>query len=138
MSTAEILQELPKLKPEERRVVRARLNELDGVADDPWIDGGELTEEEKAMLDARLAEYEKNPEAGSSWEEVEARLRMQLRQVYQACVGQSAGVPLDAPPAACSPNSHASFSLPNLLPVARRRSGCVRCDSWKAAGGELG
>ena len=80
MSTAEILQELPKLKPEERRVVRARLNELDGVADDAWIDGGELTEEEKAMLDARLAEYEKNPEAGSSWEEVEARLRMQLRR----------------------------------------------------------
>jgi putative addiction module component (TIGR02574 family) len=80
MSTAEILRELPKLQPEERRVVRAKLNELDGVADDVWIDGGELTEEEKAMLDARLADYEKNPKAGSSWEEVEARLRKQLRR----------------------------------------------------------
>lgn len=79
MSTAEILQELPKLKPEERRAVRKKLNELDGVTDDAWINGGELTEEEKAILDARLAEHEKNPEAGSSWEEVQARLRMQLR-----------------------------------------------------------
>jgi putative addiction module component (TIGR02574 family) len=79
MSTAEILRELPKLQPDERRVVRAKLNELDGVADEVWIDGGELTEEEKAMLDARLADYEKNPEAGSSWEEVKARLRKQLR-----------------------------------------------------------
>ena len=79
MSTAEILQELPKLKPDERRVVRAKLNELDGVADEAWINA-ELTDQEKAMLEARLTEYEKNPEAGSSWEEVEARLRMQLRE----------------------------------------------------------
>lgn len=80
MSKAEILQELPKLKPEERREVRAKLNELDGVADETWIDDGELTEKEKKMLDARLAEYEKNPNEGSSWEEVEARLRAQLRE----------------------------------------------------------
>ena len=79
MSTAEILRELPKLKPDERRAVRAKLNELDGVADEAWING-ELTAEEKAMLEKRLAEHEKNPEAGSSWEEVEARLRMRLRE----------------------------------------------------------
>jgi len=78
MSTAEILRELPKLKPDERRAVRAKLNELDGVADEAWING-ELTDQEKAMLETRLIEYEKNPEAGSSWEEVEARLRMQLK-----------------------------------------------------------
>ena len=78
MSTAEILQELSKLKPEERRIVRAKLNELDGVTEG-WISNGELTDDEKAMLDSRLAEYEKNPEAGSTWEEVEAHLRMQLR-----------------------------------------------------------
>jgi putative addiction module component (TIGR02574 family) len=79
MSTAEILRELPKLKPEERRAVRARLNELDGIGDQTWTEG-ELTEQEKAMLETRLAEYERNPDAGSSWEEVEARLRMQLRE----------------------------------------------------------
>jgi putative addiction module component (TIGR02574 family) len=79
MSAVEILQELPKLKPEERRAVRAKLNELDGIADQVWIGDGELTEEEKALLESRLAEYEKNPDAGSSWEEMEARLRIQLK-----------------------------------------------------------
>ncbi len=80
MSKAEILQELPKLKPEERQEVRTKLNELDGVADEAWIADGDLTAEEKAMLDARLTEYEKNPNEGSSWEEVEARLRRQLKK----------------------------------------------------------
>jgi len=68
-----------KLKPDERQEIRAKLNELDGVADDVWTDAGELTEEEKKMLDARLSEYEKDPNEGSSWEEVEARLRSQLK-----------------------------------------------------------
>jgi hypothetical protein len=31
--------------------------------------------EEKALLDHELEEYKKNPEAGSTWNEVEARLR---------------------------------------------------------------
>jgi len=43
-------------------------------ADDP------LTDAEKALLDARLAAYEKDPDAGSSWGEVEARLRSRLAQ----------------------------------------------------------
>lgn len=83
MSKAEILQELPKLKPEEREEVRAKLNELDDVADEAWIADQELTADEKAMLDARLAQYENNPDEGSSWEEVEARLRTQLKK--RAC-----------------------------------------------------
>ena len=33
------------------------------------------TAEEKALLDRELEEYRKNPDAGSSWDEVEARLR---------------------------------------------------------------
>ena len=70
---------MPKLKPDERQEVRAKLNELDGAADDAWMDEGELNEAEKRMLDARLAEYEKNPNEGSSWEEVEARIRAQLK-----------------------------------------------------------
>ena len=46
-----------------------------------WRDGGDpLTDEEKALLDARLNAYEKNSDAGSSWEEVEARLRARLKQ----------------------------------------------------------
>jgi hypothetical protein len=76
MSKAEILAELPKLTPAERREVRLKLAALDGeewlAADDPLLDA------EKALLDARLAAYEKDPDAGSSWEEVEARVRAKL------------------------------------------------------------
>ena len=80
MSKTEILEELERLGPDERQEVRARLNELDGVADGAWIDEGELTDEEKKMLDARLAEYEKNPDAGSAWGEVKTRLHAQLKK----------------------------------------------------------
>ena len=34
----------------------------------------ELTAEQKAELDRRLAAYQADPQAGSSWEEVKARL----------------------------------------------------------------
>lgn len=33
------------------------------------------TPEEKALLDCELEGYRSNPEAGSTWEEVEARIR---------------------------------------------------------------
>ena len=67
----EILEALPKLSPEERREIRAKLNELD---EGEWLDEGELTEQEKAIIEARLDEYDSNPEAGSSWEEAKARI----------------------------------------------------------------
>jgi putative addiction module component (TIGR02574 family) len=35
----------------------------------------ELTDAQKAELDRRLAAHEASPESGSSWEEVEKRLR---------------------------------------------------------------
>ncbi len=34
----------------------------------------EISEEEKGVIDARLAEYHKNPDAGSPWSEVYARI----------------------------------------------------------------
>ncbi len=78
MSKSEILAELPKLAPEERAEVRAKLAELDG---DGWLDAGDpLTSAEKTLLNARLAAYEKDPDAGSSWEEVESRIRARLKQ----------------------------------------------------------
>lgn len=78
MSKIEILEELPKLTPEERHEIRLKLVELDG---DDWLDDDDpLTEAEKALLDARLAAYEKDPDAGSSWEEVESRIRARLSQ----------------------------------------------------------
>jgi putative addiction module component (TIGR02574 family) len=76
MSKTEILEELPKLTKTERHEIRLKLAELDG---DDWIDDDDpLTAHEKALLDARLAAYEKDPDAGSTWEEVESRIRASL------------------------------------------------------------
>ena len=76
MSKVEILEELPKLTPAERKEIRLKLAELD---DNNWLDDDDpLTGSEKALLEARLAAYEKDPDAGGSWEEVEARIRARL------------------------------------------------------------
>jgi len=76
MSKTEILAELPNLSAKERMEIRSKLAELDG---DAWLDAEEpLTEPEKALLESRLAAYEKDPDAGSSWEEMESRIKAQL------------------------------------------------------------
>jgi putative addiction module component (TIGR02574 family) len=73
MSKADTLAELPKLTAAERQEVRLKLARLDGEA---WLDPSDpLTDAEKALLDTRLAASEEDPDAGSSWEEVEARTR---------------------------------------------------------------
>ena len=71
MIKVEILEALPKLSVEERQDIRVKLNELDS---EMWFDNGELSEQEKAIIEARLDEYEQNPETGSSWEEAKARV----------------------------------------------------------------
>lgn len=76
MSKAEIIAELPNLSPEELAEVQARLDELAGAA---WQDRGELSEADKQILDATLTAYEKSPDAGSSWDEVKARVQAGLR-----------------------------------------------------------
>jgi putative addiction module component (TIGR02574 family) len=54
---------------------RIRIVEViwDSIADSP--EAVDLTEDQKAELDRRLAALETNPKAGSSWDEVRARLR---------------------------------------------------------------
>ena len=74
MSKTDILVELPKLKPEERQEIWARLNELDGPINDEWTDEN-MTAEEKALIEARLDECDKNPNTFVPWEEAEARLK---------------------------------------------------------------
>lgn len=77
MSKAEILAGLPKLSPAERQEIRLKLASLDGEA---WLDSDDpLTDAEKALLDTRLAAYEKDPDAGHSWAEVETRIRALLK-----------------------------------------------------------
>jgi putative addiction module component (TIGR02574 family) len=53
---------------------RLRLVEAiwDSIAEAP--EGLELTDAQRAELDRRLAEYERNPDAGSPWPEVRARI----------------------------------------------------------------
>ena len=78
MSKVEILEELANLTREERKEIRLRLAELDGNL---WLDADDpLTDAEKALLDSRLAAYERDPDVGSSWAEVEARIRARLAQ----------------------------------------------------------
>ena len=47
----------------------------DSIADDGQE--VELTDVQRQDLERRIANYEANPESGSSWEEVKARLREQ-------------------------------------------------------------
>ncbi len=77
MSKAEIIAELPNLRADELAEVQAKLDELVGES---WTDGGELSDADKNALDVALADYERNPEAGSSWEDVKARIQGKLRQ----------------------------------------------------------
>ena len=76
MSKTEILDELPKLSPEERFEIRLKLAELDR---DGWLDDDNpLTNQEKALLDARLTDLDQNPEASIPWDEARKRIEARL------------------------------------------------------------
>jgi putative addiction module component (TIGR02574 family) len=76
MSKLEILAELPKLEVADRREILDRIWEME---EDDLIRGSGATAEEKALLDRELEEYRRNPEAGSTWNGVEARIRKSSR-----------------------------------------------------------
>jgi putative addiction module component (TIGR02574 family) len=75
MSKVEIPAELPKLELADRREIFDRICEME---ERDLLKGG-ATDEEKALLDRELEEYRQNPEAGSGWNEVEARIRKSSR-----------------------------------------------------------
>jgi len=75
MSTAEILAELPKLSPAEQEQIRAKLDELAVYGPDGWLEGCDLTEADKRLIEARLAAYRANPDDVVPWEKVKADLR---------------------------------------------------------------
>jgi putative addiction module component (TIGR02574 family) len=76
MSKNDILTELPKLTPEERQKVPELLAEIDGTN---WLDDGELTNEEKALIEARLDECERNPGSFIRWDQAKARINAGLK-----------------------------------------------------------
>ncbi len=67
MRAAQILEQIERLPKEEQRVVAELILEKYGAFD-------ELTAEQSAELDRRLAEFEKNPREGVPWEQAEADL----------------------------------------------------------------
>lgn len=76
MSKTEILEQLPNLTPDERFEIRVRLAELDC---DRWLDDDDpLTDEQRALLDSRLADVEQNPSASIPWEEARKRIESRL------------------------------------------------------------
>lgn len=72
MSFNELIAELPKLSPEQRDLLRIRLAELAG---EEWMDDGELSPEDKRLVEERLAEHERNPESAIQWSVMEAKLK---------------------------------------------------------------
>ena len=75
MSKTEILDELPRLTPEDRLEIRLCLAKLD---QDYGLDDDELTAEEKAEIERRIADLEKNPTVSSPWAVAEARLTVRF------------------------------------------------------------
>jgi putative addiction module component (TIGR02574 family) len=72
MSKAEILEELPRLTPEERQEILLKLTEIDG---DLWLDYDDpITQEDKALIEARIDAHEKNPETAIPWDDFKARV----------------------------------------------------------------
>jgi putative addiction module component (TIGR02574 family) len=70
MSKAQIIDELPKLSPEERRDIVEKIHELDHNG---WL-AEDLSPEEIALIEQRLADHRKNPNAAVPWAEADARL----------------------------------------------------------------
>ncbi|MGH2608974.1 MAG: addiction module protein [Tepidiformaceae bacterium] len=71
------LEELLKLPPDERIDLAMAL--WDSVENSPEIDAlFPLTDAQRAELERRLAEHERNPSSGIPWEEVQRRLRDRL------------------------------------------------------------
>ena len=76
MSTVEIIEELSKLTRDERHEIRVKLAEMDGGG---WLDEDDpLSDADKALLEARLADMEKHPEKSIPWAEAEARLKSRV------------------------------------------------------------
>ena len=70
MSKIEILTELPKLAVADRREIFDQLCDLE----ERDLLSGVATPEEKALLDRELDEFRRDPNAGSTWNEVQARI----------------------------------------------------------------
>ena len=69
MSINEVLAELPSLTVEQRQLLMRRAMELDELP---------LSPAEEALVEQRLAEHRRNPQAAVSLEDMEKRLRVRF------------------------------------------------------------
>jgi putative addiction module component (TIGR02574 family) len=73
VSKTEILEQLPKLDSVELREIRDRIWQIE---EEELLSGrAKPSDEEKELLDRELEDYSRDPNAGSSWEEVKSRLK---------------------------------------------------------------
>jgi putative addiction module component (TIGR02574 family) len=70
MSLTEILAEIPKLSFTERQELVRRAIE---------VEDGELTAEEKAVLDRRLADFDHSPNSGTPAEQLKSEVLQRLK-----------------------------------------------------------
>jgi len=70
----QILNDILKLSESERILMAEAIWDSIASKDKEF----ELTDDLKKLLDERLAEHEKNPKAGSTWDEVKARIKNRL------------------------------------------------------------
>jgi hypothetical protein len=75
VSKAEILAELPGLKPEDRQSVLERLCELQ---ENDLLEGRGPSAQERDLLDAAFAEFERDGNPGRPWREVLRALRLPM------------------------------------------------------------
>jgi hypothetical protein len=70
VSKSEILEELPKLSSVELREIRDRIFQIE---EEELLSGrAKPSGGEKALLDRELEDYSRDPNAGSSWQEVQS------------------------------------------------------------------
>jgi hypothetical protein len=74
MSKAEILSELPKLGPEDRRQILQRLCE-----DADLVKGVGPTDQERKLLDAAWAEFTQDGDVGTPWRDALDQIRNSRR-----------------------------------------------------------
>ena len=74
MSAESLIEEARKMPVAERIRIAEEL--WDSLSDDQL--NFPVTAEQRDELESRLADYEAHPEAGSSWEDVRARIERQL------------------------------------------------------------
>jgi putative addiction module component (TIGR02574 family) len=73
VSKTKILEQLPKLDSVELREIRDRIWQIE---EEELLSGrAKPSDEEKELLDRELEDYSRDPNAGSSWEEVKSRLK---------------------------------------------------------------